>query len=412
MKLESDIMLVSYRIKNYKGFGKEQVFDLRATSQNDFPETTYEINKIIKVNKKACLIGPNGSGKSHLLRSLTDLLSVFQSRELQKLSSPFQLNDENPNEPTVFDIILYSKDAEQFLTYSLSVLKGAVIEESLYCRTNGKHQHNKMIFSRYENNIEIAQEYENLKTITNKIAESRLVVDVLSGLDIEPIDNFLSCSSKVLLITPERLSMGGAVNLVETYLNHTVNLKETDEDYIERLFTKIKSGALENLNKFGIEVENIEIILNKENKVLISITPTSFSKVKPTLTLHQCKDFFSSGSFNLISLFLLVEALKGYPILVLLDEIDSTFHHKISRQLLAMLGSDEGFDGAQLVIATHDIMLLDCEFRRDAIYTLQKDNELNTIIDRVSDYSIRKDAKLSIKYLADEFGSLPKFLEN
>ncbi|HHF3069878.1 TPA: ATP/GTP-binding protein [Vibrio diabolicus] len=405
-------MLVSYRIKNYKGFGKEQVFDLRATSQNDFPETTYEINKLIKVNKKACLIGPNGSGKSHLLRSLTDLLNAVHSGELQKLSSPFQLNDENPNEPTVFDIILYSKAAEQFLTYSLSVLKEAVLKESLYCRANGKHQHNKMIFSRDENTIEIAPEYESLKTITNKISESRLVVDVLSGLDVEPIDNFLSYSSKILLITPERLNMGGAVNIVEASLNHFVNQKEADQEFIERLFEHVKTGALENLNKFGIEVENIDILLNKENKVLISITPTSFSKIKPTLTLHQCKDFFSSGSFNLINLFLLVEILKGYPILVLLDEIDSTFHHKISRQLLSMLGSDEGFDGAQLVIATHDIMLLDCEFRRDAIYTLQKDNELNTVINRVSDYSIRKDAKLSLKYLADEFGSLPKFLEN
>lgn len=412
MQLESDFMLVSYRINNYKGFGTEQVFDLRATSQNEYPETTYEINKLITVNQKACLVGPNGSGKSHLLRSLTDLLGVVQSGELQKLSSPFQLNDENPNKPTVFDIILYSKADESLLTYSLAVLKGSVVEESLYCRSNGKHQHNKMVFSRGNNIIELAPEYESLKTVANKITDSRLVIDVLSGLEVEPIDNFINCSKKVLLITPERLGMGGALNLVEASLNHFVNAKEANEEFIDNLFNKIKTGALDNLNKFGIQVECIDIILNKEGKVLISITPTSFSTIKPTLTLSQSKEFFSTGSFNLITLFLLVEVLKGYPMTVLLDEIDSTFHHKISKQLIAMLGSVEGFDGAQLVVATHDIMLLDCEFRRDAIYTLHKDVSLNSIINRVSDYSIRKDAKLSAKYLADEFGSLPKFMES
>ncbi|HHF0550120.1 TPA: hypothetical protein ACPHT3_004793, partial [Vibrio alginolyticus] len=57
-----------------------------------------------------------------------------------------------------------------------------------------------------------------------------------------------------------------------------------------------------------------------------------------------------------------------------------------------------------------DALLLDYKFRRDSIFTVTKDDNYNSIIKRVSEFSIRKDAKLSAKYFADEFGALPNIM--
>ncbi|KFK48145.1 hypothetical protein, partial [Vibrio vulnificus] len=82
-------MLVTYRITNYKSFGDTQMFDLRATQQNEFPNSLYEHNDL-RVNKKACIIGPNGSGKSQLLRSLIDLCKAVNAEDLKGISQPFR----------------------------------------------------------------------------------------------------------------------------------------------------------------------------------------------------------------------------------------------------------------------------------------------------------------------------------
>jgi AAA15 family ATPase/GTPase len=102
----------------------------------------------------------------------------------------------------------------------------------------------------------------------------------------------------------------------------------------------------------------------------------------------------------------LLEAIKVFSI----DEYDGPLHNKLSVGILDLIKDTENTLPNQMIMTTHDILLLDHQFRRDSIFILSKDENLSTVINKASDYSVRKDAKLSLKYLNNEFGSLPNIL--
>ncbi|EHY1011545.1 AAA family ATPase [Vibrio vulnificus] len=400
-------MLVTYRITNYKSFGDTQMFDLRATQQNEFPNSLYEHNDL-RVNKKACIIGPNGSGKSQLLRSLIDLCKAVNAEDLKGISQPFRLNNVNPLEPTKFEVVAYVKNINSLLSYTLSVLNGKVIEESLYCRKNEKNQHNKMIFNRSSNKVEISPDYSTHEALLSTVTNTRLIIKVLSGLSIDVIDQYITWCSKNILIEPRVISYEG---LLENLLDQAHDEVYNDYEKTRQFHKDIEDYANKYLHCFGINVEKVNISLNNENKTTISVIPKTLADEKIRLTISEAKNFYSTGSFNLITLFILLGIVHHWTGVILFDEIDSTFHHKLSKEIINIISSDDN-NSPQLILTTHDILLLDNNFRRDSIYTITKGEHLKSHIDRVSKYSIRKDAKLSLKYLSDEFGALPRILEN
>ncbi|MBY7834033.1 ATP-binding protein [Vibrio fluvialis] len=399
-------MLVTYRITNYKSFSDAQTFDLRATQQNEFPDSLYEFNDI-KINKKACIIGPNGSGKSQLIRSIYDLSKAVDNENLKVLSQPFKLNNENPLKPTKFEIVVYVEHAKSLLSYTLSVFRNKVVEESLYCRKNEKNQHNKMIFNRIGDNINISSDYSSHESLLANVSNTRLVIKVLAGLNIDAIDNFKSWCAKNLLVEPKLINMNG---ILETLLDQAHDEFYEDHEEFCQFHEAISKFVNKHLHCFGTNVDSIKISLNSENKTIITVIPKTFSDEALTLTLSEAREFYSTGTFNLITLFILLGIVENFTGIIMFDEIDSTFHHKLSRELINIITKGKG-NSPQLLLTTHDILLLDNDFRRDSIYAITKDATLSSQIKRVSEYSIRKDAKLSLKYLSDEFGALPKILE-
>ncbi|HFQ5370722.1 TPA: ATP/GTP-binding protein, partial [Vibrio vulnificus] len=291
---------------------------------------------------------------------------------------------------------------------TLSVLNGKVIEESLYCRKNEKNQHNKMIFNRSANKVEISPDYSTHEALLSTVTNTRLIINVLSGLSIDVIDQYITWCSKNILIEPRVINYEG---LLEKLLDQAHDEVYNDYEQTRQFHKNIEDYANKYLHCFGINVEKVNISFNNENKTTISVIPKTLADEKIRLTISEAKDFYSTGSFNLITLFILLGIVHYWTGVILFDEIDSTFHHKLSKEIINIISSDDN-NSPQLILTTHDILLLDNDFRRDSIYTITKGEHLKSHIDRVSKYSIRKDAKLSLKYLSDEFGALPRILEN
>ncbi|ELX4208050.1 hypothetical protein CRN32_23900 [Vibrio vulnificus] len=400
-------MLVTFRVTNYKSFGGTQTFDLRATSQNEFPESLYE-NNLLKVNKKACIIGPNGAGKSQLLRAIDLTTQVIKSEELSKLSQPYRLNDLNPTQPSKFEIVVYSKKSNSLLSYTLSVFKGKVVEESLYSRNNNKNQHKKLIFERTEDGSQLATEYSSHEPLLANISNKRLIVSVLYGLGIEAIDQLQHWTRRNFFLQPEFVGISASQDVIESFLDSQLDDIE-DMGEREKILKEFEANSFEYISKFDLKVKGINFGLTNEGKTFLNVIPETKSSEHFTLTLKEAKDYYSSGTFTLIVLFLYLGLMKGSQIEVLaFDEIDSSFHHKLTKELINIVVQSNA--AGQLIMTTHDILLLDSDFRRDAIYTVTKDKELFAQINRLSDFSVRKDAKLSLKYLSDEFGALPKLV--
>ena len=103
-----------------------------------------------------------------------------------------------------------------------------------------------------------------------------------------------------------------------------------------------------------------------------------------------------------------LDVLRNGRVLVV-DELDSSLHTLLVRQLVGMFHNPEiNTHGAQLIFSTHDTSLLDQSlFRRDQIWFTEKLASHATALFPLSDFSPRKGEALERGYLSGRYGALP-----
>ena len=102
--------------------------------------------------------------------------------------------------------------------------------------------------------------------------------------------------------------------------------------------------------------------------------------------------------------------------ILIVDELDSRLHTKLTTELLRVFQSSINIDNAQLIFASHDTNLLRNDlFRRDQIWFTEK-NELGaTDLYSLVEYKInqatrvRNDASFEKDYLIGKYGAIPYF---
>ncbi|EGQ9765357.1 ATP-binding protein [Vibrio alginolyticus] len=411
-------MLLTYRLDNYKGFGEKQELNLIATARNEFPESLYEINENIRANLSSCIIGPNGAGKTHLMESLFHCANSIRNNDIKESFQPFLLGENNKNEPTSYELLLYSKELNEFLTYSFSVIRGVVIKENLETRLNEKNAKSRTIFYRSETEIVFSADLKDAQAlIAPNIKATGLVVGFANSIENKHLEFIVNWAKGVFFFNPRIVrNMGG--DLINSII-HGVLTGLLDSDIEEqtdiirsekgdKFLSSVFDIATKTLKECDVPVTGFEVGENEIGEYHLKVIPKKLKVGPKPMTLEDAENYFSEGSYNLITLVLVSIMTSFENRLILLDEIDGSFHHKLTKKVIDLIRSSNG----QLILTTHDILMLDYDFRRDAVFTITKNETLLSKINRISDYSIRKDAKLSAKYFNDEFGALPKIVKS
>ena len=105
-----------------------------------------------------------------------------------------------------------------------------------------------------------------------------------------------------------------------------------------------------------------------------------------------------------------IEALEQGRILVV-DELDSSIHFKLTRAIVAMFNNELNTD-AQMIFTVHDLNLMDCKrlFRKEQIWFVNKDEE-GTYVYSLSDFTaedgVRDTSDIIEKYRKGAFAALP-----
>lgn len=104
----------------------------------------------------------------------------------------------------------------------------------------------------------------------------------------------------------------------------------------------------------------------------------------------------------------LVHAANGG--IEIIDEIDSGVHDLAAQKIIKDLSS---VLKGQIIITTHNTMLMECEFSRDATYVLEEDEKANRTIKCVNSYNERLYQKTNIrrKYLDGDFKGIPQIAD-
>jgi AAA15 family ATPase/GTPase len=96
------------------------------------------------------------------------------------------------------------------------------------------------------------------------------------------------------------------------------------------------------------------------------------------------------------------------------DELDNSLHPKLSKFLVRLFNNPRSnSQNAQLVLATHEVTLLDKEvFRKDQIWFCEKDQFGSTEIFSAKEFEgVRDDTPFDKWYVNGKFGGQPKIKE-
>lgn len=418
-------MLVQFTVGNFLSFHQKRTLNLKAKGISELKKNVSSF-KEEKILRSAVIYGANSSGKSNLIKAIDRMrevvLTSVRLNDSDKLNySPFLLSTETLEKPTFFEIDFWIDDVKYRYGFEYSL--NQIINEWLF---TGKKE--KPLFIRTPDGIGVSEIYKEGKGHQSKTNDNRLFLSLVAQLGGGISKQVLNYFNKLNVLS------GLEHNF---YTGYTTRMLHKNMDgCIQSLdfFRKLKLGFQEikviesDFNPLQISntlPENIKAKLIKElagkRSVNIKTSHNRFDK-KGTIVssvLLDKEENESEGTKKIIDLSgpIFDTILHGKTLLI--DELDAKLHPLITTRIIELFNNPESNpNNAQLIFATHDTHLLgETLFRRDQIWFTEKDEQEQTDLYSLYDFSlpdgskVRNDSNIEKNYIKGRYGAIP-FITN
>lgn len=404
-------MICKFSVENFKAFAKKVELDFFANGNIKRLDYNYVNAGEKNILKTAGFYGPNNTGKTCILLSLISLRALM----LNEIHDSFENSFAGIGDVTTFDVEYYING--RYYNYSVSYnskTKKYEKEKLIKKEYNGSSSTSTLIFERSDAKLTWAGispqlKKQNVAKLFSFSFPFMILFDDPDNAIIDQAKNDYKQFAESLIF----LKMDSPIDI-----SKTISLMQNDSKATKFIREFVKNCDL-HISDFGfddnvISDANIEEELNK-----IANNP---SFIKETLKFYSKHNgyrvpsvFFDSvGTQKLIALSgYIYESLSQEKILIV-DEIDSSLHHVLTKAIVAMFNNILN-KKAQLLFTTHDVLLLDLKnmFRKDQIWLVDVLDESSSKITRLSEFTsrsengIRGDEDITDYYLKGQFGSIP-----
>jgi AAA15 family ATPase/GTPase len=444
-------MLVEFSVGNYKSISTPITLSMVASNpvkeleniEEGLSNVFHDCNAKTKYLKSAVIYGANGSGKSNLLHAIRFfrrfIMTSSNDRQAEdKIEiNPFLFSSETVNLPSSFEMVFVIDNIRY--RYGFEVTIDSVVNEWLFGSDLTKQTKESTYFTR--NNQDIKVSAKNFKEgkgleirtrqnalflslvaqlegeISKKIRDwLRVQINVISGLDdattgftINEFQNSVQFRKKII----------DFIKLVDLGIEDI----QIEEKVINDLMSTLSLDKGTNGQKIISLLEELQKELTESNQgnepkeLTINAFHKKFDKVNDLIeNIALNFNFESKGTQKLFALLgPWFDTLEKGRILIV-DELDSRLHTKLSTELIKVFQSSINVKNAQLIFASHDTNLLRNDlFRRDQIWFTEKDKTGATDLYSLVEYkinqatSVRNDASFEKEYLMGKYGAIPYF---
>jgi len=443
-------MLIEFSVGNYLSI--KEVITLSMVASNAVKELespTEGVNNVFwdksnknKYLKSAVVYGANGSGKSNLLSAIgfyrRFILSSSNDRQADDeiMTIPFLLSTETENKSSSFEMI-FIIGAIRF-RFGFEVTKKNVTSEWLFGFDTENSNKESTYFTREHQNIKVSnRNFKEGKGLENNARPNALFLSTVAQLNGEvsnKIQNWLKTNINVISGLDDATTAYtiGRFQEQEEFRKKIINFFKLINLGIEDI--KMEEPVLDNLSKILPQKREDEKIasliqeLQKELKdrmkkggdtreISINAFHKKFDEANKLIdTIALDFELESKGTQKLFSLLgPWFDTLEKGKILIV-DELDSRLHTKLTTELLKIFQSGINTKNAQLIFASHDTNLLRNDLlRRDQIWFTEKDDKGSTDLYSLVEYkinqatSVRNDASFEKDYLIGKYGAIPYF---
>lgn len=402
-------MIIEIRVKNCFAFNEEIYFSMKADMRNKkFASNVYQKNHF-HILKTAGIYGPNNAGKTCLVKCIRAVKQILLNKK----------NDLIPN--------IFTDDP----VCALGVTFLAFGRKFSY---DFRYDAEKKDFL-YESFAElIKDQYGNEKAV------SWLVKDVIqeqySCADIDAIPmmplmakNNLLCyqidtskfehlreMKKMIVDFAEKIDI---INMNNIPMKHTIDLMKNQNHLQQKVVNFIKNADLYMDNFEYVNMDQIKVKTDEEGEKpeeqVLGLPETIMDQIRLVSTYKGVPVpsilFDSTGTKKIAALAsYVIEGLEQGRILVV-DELDSSIHFKLTRAIVAMFNNELNAN-AQMIFTVHDINLMDCKkmFRKEQIWFVHKDNTsvyVYSLADFTAQQGVRDTTDIIEKYRKGALGALP-----
>jgi len=358
-------MLKTFKVRNFRGFKDEVVFDLSQAGGYDFHTELVQGPYI----NKALIYGENGSGKSNLGIALADIVATLTDNYVSPfmMGANFRNLDNIGAEPASFTYVFDFDGQEIIYSYKKTWIK-TLLSESL------------MVDGREVLFCEHGKDHCTLKPNLEYFPDLQGVVFDLTGFGVSALRYIKSIG---------RLKSGGVIEKVIDFANGFLWFRSLESNDFTGLHqgrsliqdSIVKKGRVSALQDFlkknGISYKLESAVENGLNVIYVDFGQGKlhFMEVASAGTQMLELIFFWSMFFDENLRFLFV------------DEFDAYYHFETAASIFSMLGLQASF---QSVLTTHDTYLMQNSVTRPDCVFLITDNKTVKPLCQCTDRELRE----------------------
>ena len=413
-------MLVEFTVENYGPFREVATLDLRKTSGNELPDNTVKCDAVKgDLLRGAIIYGKNASGKSYLLKAvaiLSRLVSAVPAPNMPiPFYNPFRLSKDTVSAPTCMALTFEYEGIGY--KYSIAFDSKAILEESLQHNPNGRMA---CVFKRIGQKTTVSKAMQKeFSPFVNMAAPNAPFLTVAAQFNNELCRKVHYFITKNLIVIGDDTSglMDNVIAAVANsshYKDHIVNAMNIADFGISDIVGEVGKVDLESAQP-GVKDLMMTFGLKEIPEAKLSMIHRYKKADVDGALLEFPSVLESTGTLEMFSIMgPVVDALEHGKVL-LIDEFGSHLHTELSRWIINQFKTPNNPNDAQLVVNSHDLLLMDTDvlFRRDQIWFADKDIDTGMAsVYSLSDFTgVRRDMDVMKSYLAGRFGALP-FIDN
>ena len=426
-------MIAEFKIKNFYSLRDEQTLSFIPTSDDTSRDIyTEEVAEGVSLSKIGCIYGSNASGKTNILKALDFFSRFMVDDSLNKGDEigvvPFLLDDVSDKERTQFEMTFYL--SRERYKINLVLDNKVIYEETLQVYTSAQPT---LLYRRTYNAEKDATEIlfggkvglvkKSREAIEGNTFNKRTVIAAFGMSNVEKSRLNLVYEFFSQRIAPIMYPQSSLVSFTKR------RLTRSKDGRLKKFILHFLKASDFNISDISIHEEEVNI--TPEMELMIKNTPGMPEKAKEELlekgTLQSDEMFFvhhtsngdkeldeeleSRGTKRYMGLATVLYDLLVRGAILPVDEIETSIHYELLSYFIKVFLVNSK-RGAQLIIATHDINLLDEDYiRRDVIWFTDKNDAGETQLVRLSALGLHKTLSVYNAYRQEKLVDLP-FLDS
>ncbi len=402
-------MIIEIRAKNCYAFEDQIVFSMKADMRNKKFATNVHKENNFNILKTVGIYGPNNVGKTCLIKCIRAIKTILLNKKNEWMLNIFTESD-------ICELGITFLESGRKFSYDFKYDTGK--EEYIY------ESFSEIFKDQYNNEKEvcwlkkdtISEIYEcideDVQNTMPLVSKNNLLFYVIDTNKFKHLDEM----KQILVGLAKKIDI---INMNNIPMQHTIELMKNKNQLQEKVVEFIKNADLYMDNFEFVDMDKIQLktpeddvkpeekVLDIPENIMDQIRLVSIYKGVPVPSML----YDSTGTKKIASIAgYVIEALEQGRILIV-DELDSSIHFKLTRAIVAMFNNELNTN-AQMIFTVHDINLMDCKrmFRKEQIWFVHKDEDgvyVYSLADFTAQQGVRDTTDVMEKYRKGALGALP-----